>query len=560
MARLNGKPLKITTMKKIVIILAAAFAAFSTASCTKEEPVSSVVEINGELKVNITVGNPGVETKAVKTGWAVGDKLNLWYDTNKDNGNPDLIVKFNGTKWVKDTEATLSGKTPSAASGTLKVVYEASNNWKDTFNHTYSDYPTAATNKRVQSIYAYATPMVIYSVTTYSVASNELSATITDWTYATPVQIVVTGLNPADAANYALGVTALASVKGINMRTSEISVYQGSNRNSQLGVANTDGVAFYFMPDPQSVPSTSSFVINLWDLANKNLKSVTIDGSITYDIKKCQSIKIKAEKFTTVKGFGLDGLSYSISDGKATLTRSDMYQDANHYKGDIVVPSSVTFEGKTYPVKVIGNEAFKNCSELTSVTLSEGIEELYPYAFESTPLTKLNLPASLNYINTENSVFNGSPNLEITVAEGNQKFFLENKILYGKYGNYYQVYHVPETMGGDIVLNEKTVIICSNGTLYNTAADSIEFPAGFSNGTWGQFKGNIKDGLVLKFNYTTYEAFTKAFTTSIYTYRFGMDTNCKKIVMSFPATMSDADFASIQAWFGTYAKEVVRRN
>lgn len=40
------------------------------------------------------------------------------------------------------------------------------------------------------------------------------------------------------------------------------------------------------------------------------------------------------------------------------------------YSGDIVIPSTVQYEGVTYTVKTISKSAFEGCSGLTSVTIT----------------------------------------------------------------------------------------------------------------------------------------------------------------------------------------------
>ena len=51
------------------------------------------------------------------------------------------------------------------------------------------------------------------------------------------------------------------------------------------------------------------------------------------------------------------------------------------YKGDIVIPATVSYEGKTFPVKKIGQGAFYGCTGLTSIVLPEGLEEIENSSF-----------------------------------------------------------------------------------------------------------------------------------------------------------------------------------
>lgn len=98
-------------MKRIIIAFAAIAAAFSLVSCNKEQ----IEAPSTELKLNIKVANldGSADTKAVKTAWVAGDKLNIWFDETNYT-NPDLVIKYDGSEWKKDATASVSGKEPAA--------------------------------------------------------------------------------------------------------------------------------------------------------------------------------------------------------------------------------------------------------------------------------------------------------------------------------------------------------------------------------------------------------------------------------------------------------------
>jgi hypothetical protein len=54
---------------------------------------------------------------------------------------------------------------------------------------------------------------------------------------------------------------------------------------------------------------------------------------------------------------------------------------SNEYEGNIVIPASVVYEGKTYPVTSIGSGAFSGCSSLTSVTIPNSVTSIGYGAF-----------------------------------------------------------------------------------------------------------------------------------------------------------------------------------
>ncbi len=84
--------------------------------------------------------------------------------------------------------------------------------------------------------------------------------------------------------------------------------------------------------------------------------------------------------------FESDGLCYNIlSEGseEENGTVEVTYQNFadNYVTGDLVIPSCVTYEGKTYNVEVIGHRAFDGCSSLTSVKIPNGVTRIDEWAF-----------------------------------------------------------------------------------------------------------------------------------------------------------------------------------
>ena len=53
----------------------------------------------------------------------------------------------------------------------------------------------------------------------------------------------------------------------------------------------------------------------------------------------------------------------------------------NEYSGNVVIPESVTYDGKTYSVTSIGSAAFWECTGLTSVTIPNSVTSIGNYVF-----------------------------------------------------------------------------------------------------------------------------------------------------------------------------------
>ncbi len=100
----------------------------------------------------------------------------------------------------------------------------------------------------------------------------------------------------------------------------------------------------------------------------------------------------------------IDSINYGLDDENQTASvqyirvNSYNFPMGGDYSGDIIIPSTVTFEGQTYTVTEIGNMAFYNC-DITSIQLPPTIKKLAGGAFYScVKLTKIDLPDSLEII------------------------------------------------------------------------------------------------------------------------------------------------------------------
>ena len=73
------------------------------------------------------------------------------------------------------------------------------------------------------------------------------------------------------------------------------------------------------------------------------------------------------------------------------------YRKDHPYSGDnVIIPSTVNFNGKTYPVRWVGEKSFYGCDNLTSVTIQEGVQSIGEDAFRDCDnLTTVNIPLSM---------------------------------------------------------------------------------------------------------------------------------------------------------------------
>ena len=97
--------------------------------------------------------------------------------------------------------------------------------------------------------------------------------------------------------------------------------------------------------------------------------------------------------------FKVDGICYDKIGVAKDQVEVAPNPDSPGYFGNIVIPSSVTYEGKSYPVTGIGEYAFEGCSFLKSITIPNSVTSIGSGAFyDCSGLTSIDIPNSVTSI------------------------------------------------------------------------------------------------------------------------------------------------------------------
>ncbi len=95
----------------------------------------------------------------------------------------------------------------------------------------------------------------------------------------------------------------------------------------------------------------------------------------------------------------IDGIYYNLNYSAKTAEVTYANQYSANYSGNVTIPSTVTYNGLTYSVTSIGDDAFCYCTGLTEITIPNSVTLIGDFAFNwCTGLTEIIIPNSVTSI------------------------------------------------------------------------------------------------------------------------------------------------------------------
>lgn len=257
-------------MKKLFVTIAA-LAALVACSKVESDPADVQKNSNPEIIVNITVDDQGPDTKAARTGWVKGDRINIWFDDvdpqrADENFASDMTIELGDDGWdAINIKETFVPKT----AGVLTAVFESSNDLLNTYAYDDTPFRYEANPEVRLSSNGYATASyqtIVYSnqAYDYNPATGLLSADLTGYSCQTLFKVLVKTTDQtilSNASKYCLYVknesdpSCLAvPFDGflISPRTQATPypvfepITSSNTVGATLGVAEPDGLAFYY--------------------------------------------------------------------------------------------------------------------------------------------------------------------------------------------------------------------------------------------------------------------------------------------------------------------------
>ncbi|MBO7202516.1 MAG: leucine-rich repeat domain-containing protein, partial [Paludibacteraceae bacterium] len=122
----------------------------------------------------------------------------------------------------------------------------------------------------------------------------------------------------------------------------------------------------------------------------------TLFATLSFVFLSCEDKKHTENGYEDVIWYNFDSSTKTAS---VTYRGDDVWDYEHEYTGEVVIPSTVMYEGEEYSVTSIGNDAFGYCNYLTSITLPSSVTRIEEGAFAvCSSLTSITIPEGVTSI------------------------------------------------------------------------------------------------------------------------------------------------------------------
>ena len=207
---------------------------------------------------------------------------------------------------------------------------------------------------------------------------------------------------------------ATTSGPQLRMYSGKITVSAGTNRITQI-IFNVSKWNEGITASPGSLNGNNP-TITWTDDDDATSVEITFGGQAQINSMVITYRNPNASYTEEINGIYYDFLT-TPSSNEAYVTSGD-----DLYTGDVVIPDQVAYNGLWYNVTTIKDKAFKNCVELTSITIPNGIVSIGKEAFyRCFGLTSLDIPETVNSIG--NFAFFNCYNLTSITVDSNNEYY-----------------------------------------------------------------------------------------------------------------------------------------
>ena len=202
-----------------------------------------------------------------------------------------------------------------------------------------------------------------------------------------------------------------------------------------------------------TLPENATIAINAFDNAGKRdtINGVVYAGNDTLNVSNY--------KFTNT-GF----ITFYLANQSYHTTEASIEDCDREKSGAFIIPDSITSNNKTYPITVIKDDAFENCTKLTSVIIGKEIKNIEDAAFYNCSKLDSIICLATTAPKLGSQVFNKtSSSRKLTIPFGSDYETWQNAITWQK--TYYLIQENDTiTLESDFMITNKVVLI-NNGVL-----------------------------------------------------------------------------------------------